>query len=95
MSGSGLIAPCGFLFNSRYQKFHIGNITRSRFRDIYESDRYWEVIRYLGSDQFDAQKACGPNCLQTNTNSWLDKLMKGTVGMPPPGAKAPPHLEFL
>jgi len=95
MSGSGLIAPCGFLFNSRYQKFHIGNITRTRFRDIYESDRYWEVMKYLGSDQFNAQKACGPNCLQTNTNSWLDKFMKGTVQLPPADAKAPAHLEFL
>lgn len=95
MSGSGLIAPCGFLFNSRYQKFHIGNITRQRFRDIYQSDRYWEVMQYLGSDQFNAQKACGPNCLQTNTNSWLDKFAKGTVQMPPPDAKAPAHLEFL
>jgi len=95
MSGSGLIAPCGFMFNSRYQKFHVGNITRTRFKDLYESDRYWEVMRYLGSDQFNAQKACGPNCLQTNTNSWLDKLDKGLVQMPPPGAQAPAHLEFL
>jgi MoaA/NifB/PqqE/SkfB family radical SAM enzyme len=95
MSGSGLIAPCGFMFNSRYQKFHVGNITRTRFRELYESDRYWEVMRYLGSDEFNAQKACGPNCLQTNTNSWLDKFMKGTVQLPPVGATAPAHLEFL
>jgi MoaA/NifB/PqqE/SkfB family radical SAM enzyme len=95
MSGSGLIAPCGFMFNSRYQKFHVGNITRTRFRDLYDSDRYWEVMRYLGSDQFNAQKACGPNCLQTNTNSWLDKLDKGLVQMPPPNARPPAHLEFL
>jgi hypothetical protein len=34
MSGNGLIAPCGQKFNSKYAKFHIGNITRDRFRDI-------------------------------------------------------------
>ena len=93
MSGNGLIAPCGQKFNSKYAKFHIGNITRDRFRDIYQSDRYWEVLNYLASDAFDAQKMCGENCLQTNSNSWLDKFVKGTVTFnesPPP-----PHMGFL
>jgi hypothetical protein len=93
MSGNGLIAPCGQLFNERYKKFHIGNICTDRFRDIYQSDRYWEVLRYLASDEFDAQKNCGPNCLQTNTNSWLDKLVQGTVDFPT--TPAPPHMGFL
>jgi MoaA/NifB/PqqE/SkfB family radical SAM enzyme len=93
MSGNGLIAPCGQKFNSKYAKFHIGNITRDRFRDIYQSDRYWEVLNYLASDQFDAQKDCGENCLQTNTNSWLNKYMKDAVSFPT--ASAPPHLGFL
>ena len=34
MSGNGLIAPCGQLFNERYRKFHIGNICEERFRDM-------------------------------------------------------------
>ncbi len=93
MSGNGLIAPCGQLFNERYKKFHIGNICTERFRDIYQSDRYWEVLRYLASDEFDAQKNCGPNCLQTNTNSWLDKYMKGTVDFKT--SAPPPHMGFL
>jgi MoaA/NifB/PqqE/SkfB family radical SAM enzyme len=93
VSGSGLVAPCGFLFNEKYKKFHIGNICDTRFKDIWASDRYWEVIRYLGSDEFDAQKSCGPNCLQTNTNSWLDKFMKGTVAFS--NEPQPPHMEFL
>jgi len=106
MSGNGLIAPCGFLFNRKFAKFHIGYIADrktddgrvipgERFKDIFASDRYWEVVRYLGSDEFDAQKSCGPNCLQTLANSWLDKFDKGTVDLPPEGAKAPPHLAFI
>jgi MoaA/NifB/PqqE/SkfB family radical SAM enzyme len=93
MSGNGLIAPCGQKFNEKYAKFHIGNITQTRFRDIFKSDRYWEVINYLASDQFDAQKDCGENCLQTNTNSWLSKFVDGKVQFsddPPP-----PHIGFL
>jgi MoaA/NifB/PqqE/SkfB family radical SAM enzyme len=93
MSGNGLIAPCGQLFNERYKKFHIGNITKTRFRDMYNSDRYWEVMNYLASDEFDAQRNCGPNCLQTNTNSWLDKFVRGERSFPE--TDAPPHLGFL
>jgi MoaA/NifB/PqqE/SkfB family radical SAM enzyme len=93
LSGNGLVAPCGQLFQEKYRKFHIGNITRERFRDIFVSDRYWEVMRYLASDQFDAQRNCGPNCLQTLTNSWLDKFQKGMVGFN--DAPAPAQMEFL
>ena len=93
MSGNGLIAPCGQKFNDKYSKFHIGNITRTRFRDIFASDRYWDVLRYLASDAFDASKDCGENCLQTNSNSWLDKFVKGQVSFPT--TPAPPHIGFL
>src|SRR5688572_22432941 len=93
MSGNGLIAPCGQKFNSKYGKFHIGNITRTRFRDIFASDRYQEVMDYLASEDFDAQKDCGENCLQTRTNSWLDKYVKDQVAFPT--GPAPAHLGFL
>lgn len=93
MSGNGLIAPCGQLFNERYKKFHIGNICTERFRDIFQSDRYWEVMKYLASDDFDAQRNCGPNCLQTNSNSWLDKFTRGEVTFPT--SDPPPHMGFL
>jgi MoaA/NifB/PqqE/SkfB family radical SAM enzyme len=93
MSGNGLIAPCGQKFNEKFAKFHMGNICEMRFKDIYQSDRYWEVLNYLASDEFDAQKDCGENCLQTNSNSWLDKYMKGTVEFST--GPSPPHMGFL
>jgi MoaA/NifB/PqqE/SkfB family radical SAM enzyme len=93
VSGSGLVAPCGFLFNERYKKFHIGNICDERFRDIWASDRYWEVMRYLASDEFDPRKRCGPNCLQHNTNTVLFDHMHR--GLELPTGEAPAHLGFL
>lgn len=93
MSGNGLIAPCGFLFNEKWKAFHIGNITQQRFRDIFASDRYWEVMRYLASEFFNPQERCGPNCLQTNTNQWLFDYKAEKVGFP--STSAPPHLGFL
>lgn len=79
LSGTGLIAPCGMLFNDKYKKFHIGNITSERFRDVFKSDRYWEVIKFLSSDQFNAKTMCGSLCLQHKTNEYLDKLAKGEI----------------
>jgi MoaA/NifB/PqqE/SkfB family radical SAM enzyme len=93
LSGSGLVAPCGFLFNEKYKAFHIGNICTERYRDIWASDRYWEVMRYLAGEHFDPSKRCGPNCLQHNTNDFLFRYVNGQVELPL--AAPPPHLGFI
>lgn len=78
ISGTGLVAPCGMLFNERYKELaHMGNITQQRFKDIWSSDRYWEVVRYLASEQFNAQQMCGSLCLQHVVNRTLDNHLKG------------------
>lgn len=93
VSGNGLVAPCGFMFNEKWKAYHIGNIKTQRYKDIWASDRYWEVMNYLASDQFDPSKRCGPNCLQHNTNDYLFKLVNGKVSLPV--GDAPPQLQFL
>jgi MoaA/NifB/PqqE/SkfB family radical SAM enzyme len=95
VSGSGLVAPCGMLFNDRYAKFHIGNITEERWYDIWSSDRYWEVMDYLGSEEFDAQKMCGSLCLQHKVNEALDKHVKGEARLEDSQGPAPLHVGFL
>ncbi len=96
MSGSGLVAPCGMLFNERYKKFHIGNICDTRFRDIWASDRYWEVMNYLASPKFNAQKMCGSLCLQHKVNETLDEYQKGRLAFPDLINKSPPqHINFI
>jgi len=93
MSGNGLIAPCGPLFNEKYRAFHIGNITKTRFKDLFNSPRYWEVISYLGSEDFNPQERCAVNCLQHLTNDWLFKYKEGRVTFPV--TPTPVHPEFL
>jgi MoaA/NifB/PqqE/SkfB family radical SAM enzyme len=78
LSGSGLVAPCGMLFNEQYKKFHIGNIVEKSFKEIFHSDRYWEVIDYLASPNFNAQTMCGSLCLQHKVNEALDQSKKGS-----------------
>lgn len=93
VSGNGTVAPCGLKFNERYKALHLGSIVRQRFRDIWASDRYMEVMGYLASDQFDPRTRCAPGCLQDPTNAFLFEYVNGRVSLPtvPP----PPHLEFI
>lgn len=93
LSGNGLIAPCGFLFNEQYKAFHIGNICETRWRDLWASERYDEVMQYLASPEFDPRSRCGPNCLQDRTNDFLYRYTKGEVGLPL--TPMPAHAGFL
>ena len=96
MSGSGLVAPCGFLFNDKYKdKFHIGNIAEKRFKDIWKSDRYWEVMDYLSSEKFNAHTDCGTLCLQHKANEFLWDLKQGKINLQPPTGKPPMHINFI
>lgn len=79
LSGSGLVAPCGMFFNEQYKKFHIGNINEMRFKDIFHSERYWEVMDYIASNNFNAQTDCGTNCLQHKTNEKLWNLKESGI----------------
>ena len=93
MSGNGLIAPCGPLFNEKWRAFHVGNITQQRFKDIFNSERYWEVMNYIASDEFDPRKRCPSDCMQNLTNDWLYRYLEGKVHFPI--AKAPANAAFL
>jgi len=95
ISGSGLIAPCGMLFNEKYKRFHIGNITQQRFKDIVKSEKYWEVMQHLASMNFDAQTMCGSLCLQHKPNEHLDKLIKGKIINQQPVGDQPQHINFI
>ena len=93
VSGSGLVANCGFHFNERFKKFHMGNIVTQRFKDIWASDRYDEIMRYLASDEFNPQERCGSLCLQDSANKFLFEYQAGRISLPT--SPAPPHLEFV
>jgi MoaA/NifB/PqqE/SkfB family radical SAM enzyme len=95
ISGSGLVAPCGMLFNERYAKFHIGNICEERWWDIWQSERYWDVMGYLGSDDFNAQQMCGTLCLQHKVNEALDQHVEGKRKLTPASGTQPLHINFV
>jgi len=95
LSGSGLVAPCGMLFNSRYHKYHIGNIAETPLKELWQGERYWEVMRLIASEQFDARTMCGSLCLQHKVNEFLWELRHGNARIPDNPGAAPPHVNFI
>lgn len=95
LSGSGLVAPCGMLFNEQYKKFHIGNIVTGSFKEMVRGERYWEVVNYLASPNFNAQQMCGSLCLQHKVNETLDAVKKSGFQMVEPKGEPPRHINFI
>jgi MoaA/NifB/PqqE/SkfB family radical SAM enzyme len=95
LSGSGLVAPCGMLFNRKYRRYHIGNIADTSFKELWRSERYWEVMGLIGSDRFDARTMCGCLCLQHKVNEYLWKLRQRQATPAAPVGAAPMHMNFI
>ena len=94
-SGSGLVAPCGMLFNTRYKDFHIGNIADTSFKEIWQSDRYWDVMAMLVSDRFNPQTQCGTLCLQHKVNEFLWDLLHRDKKLIEGKGEPPLHVNFI
>jgi MoaA/NifB/PqqE/SkfB family radical SAM enzyme len=95
LSGSGLVAPCGMMFNEMYRKFHIGNIVDQSFKEMWESERYWHVMEWLAGEKFDARTMCGSLCLQHKTNEVLRDIHEGAAPAALPTGEQPQHLNFI
>lgn len=96
LSGSGLVAACGSFFNPKYSKFHIGNLKEQSFRQIWESERYWEVMNFLASEAFNACNDCGTLCLQHKINEYLWDVKNGEQSVQECELKQkPPHVNFI
>lgn len=96
MSGTGLVAPCGPFFSTKYEKYHLGNINRTRFKEIWESDRYWDVMKRLadGTD-LNPQTDCPYLCLQHNTNCVLWKIKEEGMSGIQTFEDMPNHINFV
>jgi len=82
VSAEGGVYPCGHWFNVEREKFLMGNVLETRFRDIIASQRYWEVQERVRSVNVHCD--CESNCRQHYINGYLSHLMS-----------PPDHVNFI
>jgi MoaA/NifB/PqqE/SkfB family radical SAM enzyme len=95
ISGSGLVAPSGMFFNAKFSKLHIGNFVEERFKDIFNSDRYWRAMQYLASPSFDARTMMGTLPIQHYASVALDRHARGIEKIVKANGAAPLHVNFI
>ena len=83
------------LFNERYKDFHIGNIADTSFKEIWESDRYWQVMAMIASDRFNPQIHCGTVCLQHKVNEILWDIRHENAALTEDEGVSPIHVNFI
>lgn len=82
ISGNGDVFPCGYFFNSRRNKFKMGNIIKTPFAEIVKSQRYWDVQKRI--ENVNVNKECETNCRQYYVSQFLWELKN-----------PPPHVNFV
>ncbi|MEK7142450.1 MAG: radical SAM protein, partial [Patescibacteria group bacterium] len=65
------------------------------FKEIWKSDRYWEVINLIASDKFDARTMCGSLCLQHKANEFLWDIKNGGANTGIFHDNEPMHVNFI
>jgi len=95
ISGSGVVAPCGMLFNEQYKQFHIGNICEKSLLELWKSDRWDEVMQSISGPGFDARTDCGSLCLQHKVNEVLWAIHETGEQISQPEGEPPMHINFI
>lgn len=71
ISGNGDWYPCGYMFGDKpeFGRFKFGNVHDATLEEIWQSDRYWEIIEYM-ENNFDVHKDCQGCCRQDKCNEF-------------------------
>jgi len=82
ISGNGDVFPCGHMFGDKpqFDKYKMGNLHEDRFKDIINSDRYWNIIKEMRCN-FDVQKQCHGNCRMDRTNEFITNYLDRPMGV--------------
>jgi len=70
LSGTGNLFPCGHWFNERKDEFLMGNVVEKSFKEIWQSERYWEVQEKIRK-HVNVNNDCESNCRQHYVNRFL------------------------
>ena len=71
-SGEGRLYPCGMFFDHKEEEYRLGDLTKQSFKEIIESDRYWDVMRRVA--EIDVRRVCYSNCRTHCINEFVWQL---------------------
>lgn len=71
ISGNGDWMPCGYMFGDpKYDEYKFGNLHDKSLKEIWESDRYWEIVEKMAC--IDTDTFCQGCCRQDPLNYACD-----------------------
>jgi MoaA/NifB/PqqE/SkfB family radical SAM enzyme len=82
ISGDGSWFPCGYFFGNKpeYDNYKFGNIHEKSLKEIYESERYWNIISYF-REKFDSQNECKGSCRLDSCNKFVSEYLDKPRGI--------------
>lgn len=96
IAGSGKIGPCGTFQGDKFENFSAGNISEKSFKEIWQSEKYWEIMNFVSSEKFN-NDVCWPLCFQHKVNEFLWGLKQGKINLEDckPSGPSPAHVNFI
>ena len=101
--GTGKVYTCGMFFEGKYEHdYHLGDLNTHTFKEILESDHYWEIINKV-KNEIDVHKECYANCRTHSCNNFIwdakDKDIDPQMVQRNSGgytkSNPPPHVNFV
>lgn len=82
ISGNGDWYPCGYMFGEKpeFEQYKFGNVHEKSLKEIWESERYWEIIKYMETE-FNSQKDCKGCCRLDSTNEFCYDYLHPPLGI--------------
>jgi MoaA/NifB/PqqE/SkfB family radical SAM enzyme len=81
ISGTGKVYPCGYHF--RDEKYCFGDLNTQSLKEIIESDKHWELIRYM-REEYVVGKDCHGACRHDRTCEFINNYLN-----------RPEHINFI
>lgn len=82
ISGNGDWFPCGYFFGnkSEYEHLKFGNLHNQSFKEILDSDRYWNIVKFM-REKFDSENDCKGSCRLDPCNKYIDTYLNKPRGI--------------